>query len=82
MRYLSIVGLAFLILACGSGGQSGPDLAVELRLDSNITSEVGRVVKLSATVSNEGNAESDSTILRYYQSSDGSVTQNLNQLLG
>lgn len=81
MRYVSIVGLAFLILACGTmDPEDQPDLVVELHLDSNSTSEAGEVVKLSATVRNEGDAPSDSTTLRYYQSSDSIFSKDDKQI--
>lgn len=68
MRYLSIVGLIFLILACGTTDpEDHPDLMVELRTE-NITSGVGKEFPVSVTVRNKG--KSDLTTLRYYLSSD------------
>ena len=57
----------------GSGGGS-PDLIVELPSVSDNTLSTVQTFTLSATVRNAGNAPSAGTSLRYYQSSDASIS--------
>ena len=59
----------------GSGsGSSSPDLIVESPSVDNTTLTPGQSVTLSATVRNQGTAEVAATTLRYYQSSDATIT--------
>ena len=59
----------------GSGGGGGsPDLIVELPSVSDNTLSTVQTFTLSATVRNAGNAPSAGTSLRYYQSSDASIS--------
>ena len=52
-----------------------PDLIVsDLTIDEGNTLTAGQDITLSATVRNGGTGESDSTTLRYYLSSDGTIS--------
>ncbi|MCY4594494.1 MAG: hypothetical protein OXC19_06785 [Bryobacterales bacterium] len=51
-----------------------PDLAVSLLSVSNNSPETGGSFTLSATVSNRGDGSSRSTTLRYYRSTDATIT--------
>ena len=51
-----------------------PDLEVETPTVSDATPEMGAGFTLSATVSNAGDAESPATTLRYYRSTDSTIT--------
>ena len=51
-----------------------PDLEVETPTVSDSTPETGASFTLSATVSNTGDGESPATTLRYYQSTDATIT--------
>ena len=57
----------------GSGGGS-PDLIVESPTVDDNTPIIGQPITLSATVRNRGNASSASTTLRYYRSSNATIT--------
>jgi len=50
-----------------------PDLVVALSVD-DATQQPGKTFVLSATVSNTGDGESPSTTVRYYQSTDATIT--------
>ena len=52
----------------------GPDLIVESPSVDNNTPTPGRLIRLSATVRNQGGGRSSSTRLRYYQSTDATIT--------
>ena len=56
------------------GGSSSPDLIVESPSVDNTTPTPGQSLTLSATVRNQGTAEVAATTLRYYQSSDATIT--------
>ena len=59
----------------GGGGSSGsPDLVVDSPSVSNSTLTTGQSFTLKATVRNQGNGSSASTTLRYYQSSDVTIS--------
>ena len=60
----------------GSGGGSGgsPDLIVESPSVSDSTLTTGQSFTLSATVRNQGNGSSAATTLRYYQSSNATIS--------
>ena len=59
----------------GGGGSSGsPDLIVESPSVSDSTLTTGQSFTLSATVRNQGNGSSASTNLRYYRSSDATIS--------
>ncbi len=54
---------------------SGPDLAVGALSVSDSGPDPGGQFTLSATVTNEGDASSAATTVRYYRSTDGTVTR-------
>ena len=59
----------------GSGGGSGsPDLIVESPSVSDSTLTAGQSFTLRATVRNQGSGQAATTTLRYYQSSDATIT--------
>ena len=58
----------------GGGGSGGPDLIVESPSVSNDTVTPGQSFTLSATVRNQGNGQSAATTLRYYRSTDATIT--------
>ena len=58
----------------GGGGSSSPDLIVELPSVSDNTLTTGQSFTLSATVRNQGTGSSASTTLRYYQSSNSTIS--------
>ncbi|MYD63382.1 MAG: hypothetical protein F4W91_20290 [Gemmatimonadetes bacterium] len=59
----------------GSGGGGGsPDLIVESPSVSDSTLTTGQSFTLSATVRNQGNGSSAATTLRYYQSSNATIS--------
>ena len=53
---------------------AGPDLVVESPEVSKSTVELGESFRLSATVRNQGGTRSASTTLRYYRSSDSTIS--------
>ena len=56
------------------GAAPAPDLVVDTPTVSESAPAAGARITLSATVRNLGNGRSDSTTLRYYQSSDSTIT--------
>ncbi len=58
----------------GGGGGGSPDLVVESPSVSDSTLTTGQSFTLSATVRNQGTGASASTTLRYYQSSDATIS--------
>ena len=56
------------------GAAPAPDLVVDTPTVSESSPTAGASFTLSATVRNQGNGRSDSTTLRYYQSSDSTIT--------
>ena len=54
--------------------QTSPDLSVGSPTVSDSSPETGGAFTLSATVSNQGDGESAATTLRYYRSTDGTIT--------
>ena len=56
------------------GAAPAPDLVVDTPTVSESSSAAGASFTLSATVRNQGAARSDSTMLRYYQSTDSTIT--------
>ena len=58
----------------GGGGSSSPDLIVESPSVSDNTLTTGQSFTLRATVRNSGTGRSASTTLRYYRSSDSSIS--------
>ena len=56
------------------GGSGSPDLIVESPTVDDNTPIIGQPITLSATVRNRGNASSASTTLRYYRSSNATIT--------
>ena len=58
----------------GGGGGSSPDLIVESPSVSNSSPNAGASFTLRATVRNQGNGQSASTTLRYYRSSDATIS--------
>ena len=86
---------SYWVTACNSGGCSeidsanparmegqgaAPDLVVDAPTVSDNAPAAGARFTLSATVRNQGNARSDSTTLRYYQSIDSTITTGDNGL--
>ena len=64
----------------GGGGSSRPDLVVESPSVSDNTLTAGQSFTLRATVRNRGNGRSASTTLRYYRSSNSSISTNDRQV--
>ncbi len=58
----------------GGGGGTGPDLVVEAPTVSNGSPTAGASFTLRARVRNQGAARSSSTTLRYYRSTDATVS--------
>ena len=58
------------------GAAPAPDLVVESPSVSNSSPNAGASFTLSATVRNQGNGQSASTTLRYYRSSDATISTN------
>ncbi len=58
----------------GGNGGSSPDLVVESPSVSDSTLTTGQSFTLSATVRNQGNGSSAATTLRYYRSSDATIS--------
>ena len=61
-------------VALAVGAAPTPDLVVETPTVSESAPTAGERVRLRATVRNQGTGRSDSTTLRYYQSSDTSIS--------
>ena len=66
--------LSNLSTAPGRESQARPDLVVEPPSVSNRSPVAGQAFSLSATVRNDGGADSPVTALRYYRSSDATIT--------
>ena len=78
----------YWVVACNSGGCSDidsansarfidtrtPDLVVDTPTVSDDSPDAGERFTLRATVRNQGNGSSDSTTLRYYRSTDSTIT--------
>ena len=64
----------------GGGGGGSPDLIVESPSVSDNTLTTGQSFTLSATVRNQGNGSSASTTLRYYQSSNSTISTSDTQV--
>ena len=60
----------------GGGGSGNPDLIVESPSVDDNTLTPGQSFTLRATVRNQGNASAESTTLRYYRSSDATISTN------
>ena len=56
------------------GAAPAPDLVVDTPTVSNSAPTAGASFTLNATVRNQGNGSSDSTTLRYYRSTDSTIT--------
>ena len=56
------------------GAAPAPDLVVDTPTVSESSPTAGESFTLSATVRNQGNGSSDSTTLRYYRSTDSTIT--------
>ena len=56
------------------GAAPAPDLVVDTPTVSSSALTAGARITLSATVRNQGNGRSDSTTLRYYRSTDSTIT--------
>ena len=80
----------YWVVACNSGGCSDidsansarfidtrtPDLVVDSPTVSDSSPDAGETFTLSATVRNQGSASSGSTTLRYYRSTDSSISSS------
>ena len=64
----------------GGGGGGSPDLIVESPSVSDSTLTAGQSFTLRATVRNQGSGQAAATTLRYYQSSDATITVNDTQV--
>ena len=64
----------------GGGSSGSPDLIVESPSVSNNTLTTGQSFTLSATVRNEGTGSSASTTLRYYRSSNSTISTSDTQV--
>ena len=64
----------------GGGGGTGPDLVVEPPAVSNSSPTAGASFTLRARVRNQGAARSSSTTLRYYRSTDATVSTSDTQV--
>ena len=60
----------------GGGSGGSPDLIVESLSVSNSSPNAGQSFTLRATVRNRGNAQSAATTLRYYRSSNATISTN------
>ena len=58
------------------GAAPAPDLVVDTPTVSESVPAAGASFRLSATVRNQGNGRSDATTLRYYQSTDSTITDD------
>ena len=67
---------SFTLTVSGLGGTGVPDLVVGTPTVSNSIPKTGRSFTLSATVRNQGSGSSGSTTLRYYRSTDSSITSS------
>ena len=61
-------------VAVAVGAAPAPDLVVDTPTVSESAPAAGARFTLNATVRNQGNGRSDSTTLRYYQSTDSTIT--------
>ena len=64
----------------GGGGGGRPDLVVDAPTVSNSTPTAGASFTLGATVRNQGDAPSNASTLRYYTSSDATITTSDTQV--
>ena len=67
-------GPASNVVSTRTGAATQPDLAVDTPTVSSSALTAGASFTLNATVRNQGNGSSDSTTLRYYQSTDSTIT--------
>ena len=59
-----------------TGSAATPDLVVDTSTVSNSAPDAGARITLSARVRNQGNGDAGVTTLRYYQSTDSTITTN------
>ena len=64
----------------GGGGASAPDLVVQSPSVSDTSLTTGQSFTLRATVRNQGDGRSASTVLRYYRSSDSTISTSDTQI--
>ena len=67
-------GVRVTVSRSNSGGSNNPDLIVELPSVRDSTLTPGQTFTLSATVRNSGTGQSAATTLRYYRSSDATIS--------
>ena len=67
-------GPASGVANAATGVAPAPDLAVDAPTVSDSAPTAGAGITLNATVRNQGSGRSDSTTLRYYQSTDSTIT--------
>ena len=67
-------GSASNVASTSTGAATQPDLAVDTPTVSSSALTAGASFTLNASVRNQGNGRSDSTTLRYYQSTDSTIT--------
>ena len=63
-------------VSSGSGGSNNPDLIVQSPSVSDNTLTTGQSLTLSATVRNQGTATAAATTLRYYRSTDATISKD------
>ena len=71
---VAVIGVAWLALPPGVAAQSAPDLEVAFPEVSDSTPVEGGRFTLWVTVGNFGDADSAATTLRYYQSTDATIS--------
>ena len=69
-------GVRVTVSGGGGGGSRSPDLIVQSPSVDNTTPTTGQSLTLSATVRNQGTATATATTLRYYRSSDATISKD------
>ena len=69
-------GPASNVVTATAGTAPAPDLVVDAPTVNNSSPDAGASFTLSATVRNQGDGGSSSTTLRYYRSTDGTITRS------
>ena len=69
-------GVRVTVSRSGSGGSNNPDLIVQSPSVDNTTPTTGQSLTLRATVRNQGTATVAATTLRYYRSTDATISKD------
>ena len=69
-------GVRVTVSRSGSGGSNNPDLIVQSPSVDNTTPTTGQSLTLRATVRNQGTATAAATTLRYYRSTDATISKD------